>query len=347
MLADDLERYLAGEPVQAQPDRRSYRLRKFVLRNKLPLAAGSAIVLALGTGLGAALWQADVAREQAQRATAMNTFVLSLIQQADPNASQHTKAAGLAMLAAIEQRIDNEFKGSPDQLVQLRVRVGDAYRNRGELAAARRVFRRAIDDAAPRLSANNLSLLRARVRAADFNLITSLESVADLTPIIERLRPMGREGADLLIDAFMIREQLASRFAIPAAKTRAEGRNQLVEAYDVATRHFGEGSRQQLKVASRHSWLIAKLKGPGEDGRPDALALLEHVLEKARQRPDFSASSVEYLDALWSYGSWLCQFDRAAEGLRILWDIAGTVRVARLRELAARNAAGDDWPVSS
>ncbi len=120
MLADDLERYLAGEPVRAQPDRRSYRLRKFVVRNKLSVAAGSAIVLALGIGLGVALWQADVAREQAQRATAMNTFVLSLIQQADPNASQQTKAADLAMLGAIEQRIDTEFKGSPDQLVQLR-----------------------------------------------------------------------------------------------------------------------------------------------------------------------------------------------------------------------------------
>jgi len=231
------------------------------------------------------------------------------------------------MLAAIEQRIDTEFKGSPDQLVQLRVSVGDAYRNRGELAAARRVFKRAIDDAAPRLPADNLSLLRARVRAADFNLIASLDSVAEVSLIIEQLRPMGREGADLIIDAFLIREQLASRFYIPAMPTRAEIRNHLVEAYEVATRHFGEGSRQQLKVASRHAWLIAKVtKEPGGDGRPDALLLLEHVLGQARQRPDFNASSVEYLDALGSYGWWLCQSDRPAEGLRILWDVAAAVR---------------------
>ena len=56
-LADDLERYLAGEPVQAQPDSRTYRLSKFVARNKLPVAAASAIVVALGIGLGVALWQ--------------------------------------------------------------------------------------------------------------------------------------------------------------------------------------------------------------------------------------------------------------------------------------------------
>ncbi len=138
---------------------------------------------------------------------------------------------------------------------------------------------------------------------------------------------MGREGADLLIDAFLIREQLANRFHIPALPTRAEIRNHLIEAYEVATRHFGEGSRQQLKVASRHAWLIAKVtEKPGGDGRPDALRLLEHVLGQARQRPDFNASSVEYLDALGSYAFWLCASGRSAEGLRISWDVAASVR---------------------
>ena len=172
-LADDLERFLDGQPVQAQPDSRAYRLRKFVQRNALPVAAGSAVLIALGIGLGVALWQADAARtqadearNQAERATALNTFVLSLIQQADPNASQSSKAADLAMLSSIEQRIDAEFKGSADQLVQLRVTVGDAYLERGKAAAARRVYRRAIAEAETTLPANHLGLLKARVARA-------------------------------------------------------------------------------------------------------------------------------------------------------------------------------------
>ena len=75
-FADDLERYLEDQPVQAQPDSRAYRLRKFVTRNALPVAAGSAVLIALGIGLGVALWQANEARDQATRATALNTFVL-------------------------------------------------------------------------------------------------------------------------------------------------------------------------------------------------------------------------------------------------------------------------------
>ena len=87
-LADDLERYLDGEPVRARPDSRAYRLKKFIARNTLAVGAASAIVLALGIGLGLALWQGNEARTQAQRATALNTFVLGLIRTADPNASR-------------------------------------------------------------------------------------------------------------------------------------------------------------------------------------------------------------------------------------------------------------------
>ena len=50
---------------KAQPDSRAYRLRKFVTRNALPVAAGSAVLIALGIGLGVALWQANEARDQA------------------------------------------------------------------------------------------------------------------------------------------------------------------------------------------------------------------------------------------------------------------------------------------
>ena len=42
-LADDLESYLAGQPVKAQPDSRAYRLKKFVARNRLPMAAAAAV----------------------------------------------------------------------------------------------------------------------------------------------------------------------------------------------------------------------------------------------------------------------------------------------------------------
>jgi tetratricopeptide (TPR) repeat protein/tRNA A-37 threonylcarbamoyl transferase component Bud32 len=322
-LADDLERYLTGKPVRAQPDSRVYRLRKFVARNTLPVAAASAIVVALGIGLGVALWQANEARNQAQRATAMNTFVLSLIRTADPNASQQTRAADLAMLAAIESRIDAEFKGSPDQLLQLRVTVGDAYRNRGESAAAQRVFQRAVDEAAPLLPADDMQLLTARVRAADFNLIVSTAASDSLDGAIEILRSKGAAGADLLIDALLIRNELSNFFGVPAFTLPAQRFDVLNEALETARRHFGDGSRQQLKVVLPYAQRTYVF---GESA--DAEHLVDTSLAQARTRTDRVTSSAEYHEVNIDRMTSRCGSERSAEVLSMLWEAVATDRAA-------------------
>ena len=61
-LADDIRRYLRGQPVRAHSAGTLYVLGKFVRRNRLAVGAGSAAVLALVVGLGATLWQAREAR---------------------------------------------------------------------------------------------------------------------------------------------------------------------------------------------------------------------------------------------------------------------------------------------
>ena len=319
-LADDLDNYLAGLPVKAQPDSRAYRLKKFISRNTLPVAAGSAVMVALIAGAGVALWQASEARDQAQRATALNTFVLSLIRQADPNASAQTKAADVAMLNAIEQRIDAEFKGSPDQLLQLRVTVGDAYQNRGENAAARRVFQRAVDEATPHLPKDHLPLLRARVVASDFNLIVSVKTANDLAQAIDILRTKGADGAGILIDALLIQNMLGRRFHIPERMSLELMKASLQEMHELATRYFGAGSRERLKVVELMAFLMTF-----EAGYEDAVKLLRSEIDLADARPGV-ADSAEYLTAKSSYGGFLCRADQQGEGVRTVWDVLARVQ---------------------
>lgn len=69
-LASDLRAWLAGLPISVRADSRGYRLRRFLRRNRLAVAAVAAVVAALAIGLGGALWQAREARLQAQRAVA-------------------------------------------------------------------------------------------------------------------------------------------------------------------------------------------------------------------------------------------------------------------------------------
>ena len=69
-FAADLRRWRDGLPVLAQPDSAGYRLRKFVGRNRLALAAAALVVASLVAGLAASLWQAheaERARDLAQQ----------------------------------------------------------------------------------------------------------------------------------------------------------------------------------------------------------------------------------------------------------------------------------------
>ncbi|QOC23273.1 serine/threonine protein kinase [Wenzhouxiangella sp. AB-CW3] len=62
-MAEDLQRWLDAEPLQAMGDSRSYRLRCFLRRNALVSAAGGLIALALMGGTVAALYGLTEARE--------------------------------------------------------------------------------------------------------------------------------------------------------------------------------------------------------------------------------------------------------------------------------------------
>jgi serine/threonine-protein kinase len=324
-LADDLERYLAGEPVRARPDSRSYRLKKFLARHTLTVAAGGAVVIALSLGLGLALWQANEARQQASRATALNSFVLNLIRTADPNASRETKAADVAMLNTVESRIDHDFQGSPQELLQLRVTVGDAYRNRGEMMAARRVFQKAVDEATPHLPPDDLALLTAQVRASDFKLIVSTAASEQLDRAIAMLRSKsGKDlaAAELLLDALLNRADLQFTYGVPAFLPAARRLDVIREAHALALTRFGEGSRPHLRVVRVYADQLS-VEQPAEGPRA-----IESALARARERGENVTGSVEYLMVVAERAAGLCDRGRMDEGAPVIQDIVEKVGAA-------------------
>jgi tRNA A-37 threonylcarbamoyl transferase component Bud32 len=83
-LADDVERHLDGLPVAAHPPSRLYRARKFIARHRGGVVSTLALLLAIFAALGLALWQADVARNEAQRATSVRDFLLRVFSAVEP-----------------------------------------------------------------------------------------------------------------------------------------------------------------------------------------------------------------------------------------------------------------------
>jgi serine/threonine protein kinase len=75
-LADDIRRYLDREPIAARPDTPLYRTTRFVQRHRAGVAMASAAVMALGVGIGVALWQAREARAQRVQAEGLIEYMI-------------------------------------------------------------------------------------------------------------------------------------------------------------------------------------------------------------------------------------------------------------------------------
>jgi len=67
-FAQDIQRHMDGLPVEARPDSWRYRAGKFIARNRLAVGAAAAVLTALLGGFTAAMWQANVAKNEAARA---------------------------------------------------------------------------------------------------------------------------------------------------------------------------------------------------------------------------------------------------------------------------------------
>jgi eukaryotic-like serine/threonine-protein kinase len=163
-FAQDLRRYLAGEPVIAQPERTWYRTKKFISRRRWAVASVGAVVLALAAGLSAALWQAHVARRQTQVATAMEKFLEDIFRanssfQDDPAKARQTTARELLDIGA--RKIDDELAGVPQAKFRILDTLGNMYFDLGLSDQSVAMQRKRIDLARKVYGNNSVELAEA------------------------------------------------------------------------------------------------------------------------------------------------------------------------------------------
>jgi eukaryotic-like serine/threonine-protein kinase len=150
-LANDLDHFLAGRPIRARPDELGYRVRKFVGRHRLPVAAVAAGIAALVAGLVLSLWQAHAARLAAQRADAeakraerVKSFLVSIFQQSDPESGEGAKLSARELLERGAASIDSGLAGEPEVQAELLEAVARIETNLGLPAQALAHARRAL-----------------------------------------------------------------------------------------------------------------------------------------------------------------------------------------------------------
>jgi tetratricopeptide (TPR) repeat protein len=160
-LSADIHRFLAGRPVLAAADSRTYRARKFVRRNRVAVAGLVAVVGVLFAGVGATLWQAQQARAERERAerqfAAVRTLGASVLGELHDAVSKldGSLAAREVLLRRATEYLDALAREAGDN-VALRREVAEGYgrlgqiqgvpgiENMGDPGAAKRSYEKAL-----------------------------------------------------------------------------------------------------------------------------------------------------------------------------------------------------------
>ena len=145
-LALDLRRWLGHEPIAARRDSPAYRLRKFVRRHRVAVAAGAiAAAVLIGAVVVTTLQmieardQRDRARFQARRAQASSEFMRNLVTQigTTPVSMKEVLDRGRA---ALEQ----QYGGDPAFVARMLMQLSGPYIELGDVATSAQMMERAM-----------------------------------------------------------------------------------------------------------------------------------------------------------------------------------------------------------
>jgi eukaryotic-like serine/threonine-protein kinase len=157
-FSDDLGRWLHSQPISARPDTFTYRLQKFVRRHRGGVLAATLTTLAILSGLGLALWQSSVAREQARRADAqaaradhaaeyserLSSFLTGLLASDDRAMRESTQAPTITeVVAQAAANVDVELADQPELRARVLLTLGGVAMGNGDVESAAGYIERA------------------------------------------------------------------------------------------------------------------------------------------------------------------------------------------------------------
>ncbi len=296
-LADDIERHLDQRPVRAQPDSASYRLHKFLARNRLGVSAGSAVTLALLVGAGVALWQARVAIDERQRAEEVKDFIATIFSEANPYQHGSGRAlTGAELLRLAKDRLTAAPPADAATQVELLTLLGSSLLSLEDAASAEPVLAQANDEAGRALSPDHPLALRAVIQLAA--LASAREKPDEVRALLEpRLAALRRQQAEHPAD---LTAALATLAHTAATQTRFDDVDALVdEGLKVIDRHLRgrHGDRLALLVTSSRT---LSQRGRGAEAlRAGELAWQEaQALHPNRRHPNVADARMTYAKLL-------------------------------------------------
>jgi eukaryotic-like serine/threonine-protein kinase len=142
-LAEDIENYLTGRPLRAAPDSLAYRLRKTIVRHRYAAAAAvfalcgaTVFVSRLNAERQRALTAEVRAEREAVSAQRSRDYLVSLFEQASPEASLGHVLSPRELIDRGRERLAHELKDEPGAAARVLLTISKVYAALGDPLAA-------------------------------------------------------------------------------------------------------------------------------------------------------------------------------------------------------------------
>jgi serine/threonine protein kinase len=303
--ADDLNRHLAHQPVQARAPSLTYRMQRFVQRQRKPLLVAAVAFAALAVVSGQAWQQLQLARLNDTRAQTVDGLLQSLFEGMSPDTAANRNFSAQELLDRGQAFLEKSEALNPATRRTARLRMAGLYRDIGAYAKAAESY--------------TAELALARQAGEAQALAAALWNLADL-----RLKLRDFQAAEPVLDE--LQAQLASNrseaLAGQLALLRAElwlGTNRLeqaVQAYAQADDWLARATPPDLELQARsahgHGWALrlAGRLGTAAEHLQHADALYARRGERAKVDRLHLQVQIGALD------NWQGRYERAATRLR-------------------------------
>ena len=158
-LAEDLRRYLEGQPVKARPETFVYVAGKFIRRHRVAVSGATAALLMIGTLSGAALVQSqrleterdrvlierDRTALERDKAKAVSEFLTSIFEASDHGNDVPSETTARELLERGAELAEVELKDRPHLLFAVLDTIGGVYVTMGLWESSKPLLRRAVE----------------------------------------------------------------------------------------------------------------------------------------------------------------------------------------------------------
>ena len=141
-FGQDIKRWLDGQPIAALPDRFAYRARKFIGRNRIPVATGSLLVASLVAGIVVTTAESRRANRERLKAEKVTEFLTEMLAAPEPTV-QRRDITVAEILDSATARAARELGAEPAVQALVLSTIGHTYFGLGRTAEGTAAFKEA------------------------------------------------------------------------------------------------------------------------------------------------------------------------------------------------------------